>query len=196
MVIVKNKSWIIGTLLMSILLSACSGGFEGNMERDLGEFSYQNQQNETVELSDVEGTPTLVNFIFTNCDTVCPPMTFNMTEIQQAIEAEGIEDYRILSFSVDPENDSPEALQEFMSSYSLNERKWDFLTGYTQEEIIDFAMESFQAIVADDPESDQVIHGTSFYLVDKEGTVVKNYDGISDVPIDEIVSDLKAVGDE
>ncbi|KIL47831.1 SCO family protein [Jeotgalibacillus campisalis] len=192
----KKMRRLLAVISLITLLTACSGGFEGNMERELQDFSFSNQHDETVELSDVKGTPALVNFIFTNCDTVCPPMTFNMTEIQQAVEAEGIEDYRILSFSVDPENDSPEALKEFMSSYSINESKWDFLTGYKQQEIIDFAMESFQAIVADDPETNQVIHGTSFYLVDKEGKVVKSYDGISNVPVDEMVADLKAVSND
>ncbi|TDL34942.1 redoxin domain-containing protein [Jeotgalibacillus sp. S-D1] len=179
---------------VTLMLSACANGFEGNMERELNNFSYTNQQNDKVSLNDVKGTPTLVNFIFTNCDTVCPPMTFNMKEIQSAIEKEGITDYRILSFSVDPENDSPEVLKDFMEPYTINEDNWDFLTGYSQEEITDFALDSFQAIVQDDPQSDQVIHGTSFYLVDPEGTVVKSYDGISDVPVEEIVADIKTLG--
>lgn len=189
-----KKILLLIAAVITLVLSACGNDFEGNMERELNDFSYTNQQNEKVTLSDIEGTPTLVNFIFTNCDTVCPPMTFNMTEIQGAIEKEGITDYRILSFSVDPENDTPEALKEFMVPYTINEEKWDFLTGYSQEEITDLALNSFQAIVQDDPQSDQVIHGTSFYLVDPEGTVVKSYDGISNVPVDEIVTDIKALG--
>ncbi|PPA71953.1 SCO family protein [Jeotgalibacillus proteolyticus] len=191
-----KKIYALITGAAVFLLAACSGGFEGNMEKEIQNFSYTNQQNETVDLNDIKGTPALVNFIFTNCDTVCPPMTFNMTEVQAELEAEGIEDYRIISFSVDPENDTPEALTEFMSSYELNEEKWDFLTGYSQEEIADFALNSFEAIVADDPNSDQVIHGTSFYLVNKEGTVVNSYNGISDVKVDEIVADVKAVSNE
>jgi len=166
------------------------------MDEELADFSYTNQQNETISLNDIKGTPTLVNFIFTNCDTVCPPMTYNMTEIQAAIESEGIENYQIVSFSVDPENDTPEALSEFMGSYTLNEEKWDFLTGYSQDEIAEVARQSFQSLVVNEPDTDQVIHGTSFYLVDQEGTVVKDYNGISDVPIDEIVADVKAVGEE
>ncbi|MEW9502511.1 SCO family protein [Jeotgalibacillus marinus] len=192
----KKRIIIAMMAVITIILAACSSGFEGNMNRELGDFSYTNQQHETVTLDDIKGTPTLVNFIFTNCDTVCPPMTYNMSQVQAEIESAGIEDYQIVSFSVDPENDTPEALQEFMSAYEMNEDKWNFLTGYSQKEIIEIALDSFQQIVADDPTTDQVVHQTFFYLINKDGTVVKSYDGITDVPTDEIVSDLKTVAKE
>ncbi|KIL45203.1 SCO family protein [Jeotgalibacillus soli] len=193
-----KRSLLLYLLIMTftIILAACSGGFQGNMDTELNDFSFKDQNNEIIALEDVKGTPLLVNFIFTNCETVCPPMTYNMTQVQAAIEAEGIEDYQILSFSVDPENDSPEALKDFMSIYKINEEKWHFLTGYSLDEIIALAKDSFMAIVADDPSSDQMIHGTSFYLVNKEGRVVNSYDGISNVPTEEIVADLKAVSNE
>ncbi len=51
-----------------------------------------------------------------------------------------------------------------------------------------------------DPNSDQVIHGNQFFLVDKEGTIVKMYNGfaenIEDVPIDTIASDIETYIDE
>ena len=44
--------------------------------------------------------------------------------------------------------------------------------------------------------SDQVVHGTSFYLMDKNGEVAHNYDGYGDVPVEAIVGDLKELWDE
>ncbi len=169
--------------------------FEGNMERELNSFDFMNQNSEQVTSGDLQGTPVVANFIFTNCDTVCPPMTYNMTGLQKAIENEGIEDYRMVSFSVDPKEDTPEALQEFMGRYDLNEDKWDFLTGYEFDAISTLALESFQGLVVDDPNSDQMTHPTSIYLISPEGTVVKSYDGYESVPEDEIIADLKALSD-
>ena len=54
---------------------------------------------------------------------------------------------RIVSFSVDPENDKPKQLKAFASKYPLSLRNWDFLTGYSQKDIEDFALNSFKAIV-------------------------------------------------
>jgi len=55
-------------------------------------------------------------------------------------------------------------------------------------------------MLKNDPNSDQVIHGNQFFLVDKDGTIVKMYNGfaenIEDVPIDTIASDIETYVDE
>ncbi|MDZ5711833.1 SCO family protein [Jeotgalibacillus haloalkalitolerans] len=190
-----NKRMMTAGITAAILVSACSGGFEGNMEEELNAFEFTNHDGEQITNEDLEGTPVVANFIFTNCDTVCPPMTYNMTGLQEAIEDEGVENYRMVSFSVDPERDTPEALQEFMGRYDLNEDKWDFLTGYQFDTVSSLALESFQGLVVDDPSSDQMTHPTSIYLISPDGVVVKSYDGYQSVPEDEIIADLKALGD-
>ncbi|TFE02912.1 SCO family protein [Jeotgalibacillus salarius] len=190
-----KKRILAAGMTATMVMSACSGEFEGNMERELEGFDFTNHNGDQVTNQDLEGTPVVANFIFTNCDTVCPPMTYNMTELQQAIEDEGIESYRMISFSVDPERDTEEALQEFMGRYDLNEEKWDFLTGYNFDEVSTLALESFQGLVVDDPGSDQMSHPTSIYLISPDGTVVKSYDGYESVPEDEIIADLKALGE-
>jgi protein SCO1 len=178
------------------MLSACSDSdFQGNMDVEVQNFTNTNQNSEKVSLADLKGKVWLANFIFTNCTTVCPPMTRNMSEVQDKLNEEGIEDYEIVSFSVDPIRDTQEALKEYISHYEADETNWHLLTGYTEEEIGTFAEKSFQAIAIPDPNSDQFVHGTSFYLVDQEGKVVKSYQGnkqgSEEVPFDEIVQDVK-----
>lgn len=172
-------------LSLVLLVSAC-----GNST--IEDFSYTDQRGDTVSLEDLEGTPWLATFVFTNCETVCPPMTFNLSSIQEELEAEGLEDYQIVAFSVDPAVDTPETMQAYLSNYTVpDESKWHLLTGYTQLEIAQYAKDNFKSFVRNDPESDQVIHGTSFYLVDQEGVVVNNYDGFDNVPVKDIVNDLR-----
>lgn len=77
-----------------------------------------------------------------------------------------------------------------------DESKWHLLTGYTQPEIAEFAKDNFKSFVRNDPESNQVIHGTSFYLVDQEGVVVNNYDGFENVPVEDIKDDLQNLIEE
>ncbi|WP_046174898.1 SCO family protein [Domibacillus indicus] len=173
------------------LLSACSSDFEGNMDVKVQDFTNTNQNGEKVGLADLKGKVWLADFIFTNCTTVCPPMTRNMSEVQDLLNEEGVENYEIVSFSIDPSRDTPEALKQYISHYEADETNWQLLTGYTEEYIRTFAEESFQAVAVAEPNTDQFVHGTYFYLINQEGTVVKSYSGNGDVPYDEIVQDVK-----
>ncbi|OAT82709.1 cytochrome c oxidase assembly protein [Bacillus sp. MKU004] len=190
----KIKLIAVVMAAVGILLAGCSNSdFQAETDYEIADFNYTNQQNEKVSLKDLEGKVWIADFIFTNCETVCPPMTFNLTKLQKELKEAGVEDYKIVSFSVDPENDTPQALKEYISGYEADTGKWELLTGYKFDEIKDFAEHSFKTIVAKDPNSDQVIHQTSFFLVNQEGVVVKNYSGNSDVPYDEITSDMKTL---
>ncbi|MFJ7917483.1 MULTISPECIES: SCO family protein [unclassified Lysinibacillus] len=55
-------------------------------------------------------------FVFTNCNTVCPPMSCNMAEVQDLLN---IQDYKIVAFTVDSENDTHEVLSEYLSKYKV-----------------------------------------------------------------------------
>ena len=68
-----------------------------------------------------------------------------------------------------------------------------FLTGYTRPEIEKFAKKNFQALVTKPENNTQVIHGTSFYLVDKSGKVVKKYSGLQNTPYEDIIRDIKRI---
>lgn len=188
------------TFVVILLLGACSSNeFSADYKVKVNPFEFTNHQGEDVSLEDLKGEVWLAQFVFTNCTTVCGPMMHNMAELQDALIEEGVKDYKIVSFTVDPKNDSPEALQNYMDLFApADESKWEMLTGYQQDTIIELAKKSFMTIVANDPNgSDQVIHGVSFILVDQQGNVVKMYNGAGEegVPftsyMDDIVQDVK-----
>lgn len=179
-------------LTMASLLAACGGsGQKDALNWEVRDFNFTNQDGETVSLADLEGDVWLAYFMFTSCRTVCPPMTANMAQLQQHIKDEGL-DVQIVSFSVDPEVDTPEKLKEFGGNVGADFTNWHFLTGYSFEEIQQLSKESFKALVEPEPESDQVMHGTKFYLVNQSGLVVEQYSGL-EVPSDEIIADIKAL---
>ena len=194
------KRWLVIILPVLLILSACSSNAVEPMSRygnEVNDFEVTNQNGDTFTKEDMEGKVWLMDFIFTNCATVCPPMTQNMTAVTQALEEKGIEDYGVLSFSVDPETDSPEVLTEYAELYDIPENtEWQFVTGYDYDFIRGFAEDNFKTIVAPPPEgSNQVTHGTSFYLIDQEGTILKDYAGIdsgdTEFPLEEMVSDVE-----
>lgn len=191
----KKSAMLVLILTLSSILTACgSYKFEPEMNIEVQDFSVTNQKNEQVSLKDFKGKPWLAMFVFTNCNTICPPMTYNMTEVQKALQDKGVKDYQIVAFSVDPEVDKPEVLKNYLKTYKVaDESKWQLLTGYDQKFIEQFAMKSFNSLVRNDPNSDQVVHMGRYYLVNADGIVVKDYDGATNVPVETIVADMKAL---
>jgi protein SCO1/2 len=190
------KNGLLFTIFVSVLslVSACgnTSPIKDPLNYQIQSFQYKNQDGESVTLKDLKGDIWIANFIFTSCETVCPPMTVHMSELQQRIEAEGL-DAKLISFSVDPEIDTPDKIKEFTKSYTISFENWSFLTGYTQKEIEDFAMDSFKTIVKKPSNNDQVLHGTSFYLIDQNGVVMKDYSGVESPPYNEMIADIKAL---
>ena len=69
----------------------------------------------------------MVNFIFTTCTTICPVMTSTFHQVQEKLGKRRNE-VRMVSVSIDPENDTPARLKEYAKKYQAD-RNWTFLTG-------------------------------------------------------------------
>jgi protein SCO1 len=202
--IVLNRKRIALCILLvtSALLAACSNyKFKESISYEIDSFTVTDHRGDTLTLDDLKGEPWLAMFIFTNCTTVCSPMTYNMADIQSRLVEEGIENYKIVGFSVDPENDTPEVMAEYLQRHTVpDESKWHYVTGYDQKFIEQFAANSFHALAKKVEGNDQVAHSISFFLVDEKGVAVKHYTGSSTladgVPKDTIVVDLDTLIEE
>ncbi|EGQ19272.1 SCO1 family electron transport protein [Sporosarcina newyorkensis 2681] len=182
--------------LFSLLLVGCGQGqgIKNPLNLEVREFSFTNQEGEEFGLDDLKGKVWIADFVFTNCTTVCLPMMANMAELQGKLEEEDLS-VELVSFSVDPVIDTPEVLKEYAGNFNADLSNWNLLTGYSQKTIKDFALKSFKTIAVKPDTGDQVVHGTSFYLINKEGTVMKDYSGL-DIPTDEIINDIKLLNSE
>ena len=190
--VLKKRIVLVGMLIMLVMAAACGKqGIPNSKDVPVENFSYTNQDNEKVSLNDLKGKVWVANFIFTNCNDVCLPMTANMAKLQAALKKEGIKNVELVSFSIDPTVDSPAKLKEFGDMFKADYKNWGFLTGCDQEVIEKFAADSFQTLVKKPETGDQVLHGTSFALVDKEGKFVQSYEGLEDFPLDEIIKHIK-----
>lgn len=190
----KQRFLIICMVFLISILAGC-GQSEIKDAKDwpIKDFTYKNQENKSYGLKDLKGKIWVADFVFTSCEDVCLPMTANMAKLQDMVKKEGIENVEFVSFSVDPEVDSPEALKDYASYFKIDFKNWNFLTGYTQQEIEQFALKNFKALVKKPEQEDQVIHGTDFYLIDQNGTVKQYYTGLDDVPFEQIIQDIKTL---
>ena len=82
----------------------------------------------------VKGKTVAINFIFTTCTTICPPMTATFRRVQQSLEesAGGSDNIQFISISVDPTTDVPERLKSFAAKFKVGPN-WKFITGSKPE---------------------------------------------------------------
>jgi protein SCO1/2 len=77
--------------------------------------------------------PLLLNFIFTTCTAICPPMSATFAQVQRELGGDR-DRIRMLSISIDPEQDTPERLAEYAKRFRAGPQ-WIFLTGSLEDSI-------------------------------------------------------------
>jgi len=192
--VMKVRIWFVFVLICTIVLSACGKKeIQNGVNWPIKDFSAVNQDNKPFGLKNLKGKVWISDFIFTSCVDICPPMTANMTKLQKMVKDKGLKNVEFVSYSVDPTVDTPAKLSKFAKQYQIDFKNWTFLTGYSQSFIENFALKDYKALVKKPEKGNQVIHGTSIYLVDQNGHVRKSYSGYQNVPYDEIINDIKSL---
>jgi protein SCO1/2 len=75
--------------------------------------------------------PVMVNFIFTTCSTICPVMVKVFSDVPSRLGVDA-KDLRMISISIDPENDTPAQLKSYAKNFGEGLR-WRFLTGRLED---------------------------------------------------------------
>ncbi len=161
-------------------------------------FELTNQRNESIDNSDLYGRVWVANFIFTQCQGICPLQTAKMLELQNSLKRSNRwDDMRLVSFSVDPETDTPQALSEYINSKSLETSQWQFLTG-TRDELWDLSKNGFKLPVTEDAQNTKmpILHSAQFVLVDWEGRIRGYYDSLNEKGYSNLKRDLASVVNE
>jgi cytochrome oxidase Cu insertion factor (SCO1/SenC/PrrC family) len=73
-----------------------------------------------------------INFIFTRCTTLCPPMGAVFAQLRQELHQRGIDGVRLLSVSIDPGTDTPARLKAWAERFGATP-EWTLLTGAKSE---------------------------------------------------------------
>ncbi|MFD2328367.1 SCO family protein [Cohnella sp. GCM10020058] len=138
---------------------------------DLGaapDFTYQDIDGKDVSMSSLDGKVRLVYFFFTNCPDVCPPTTFMLSQVQNKFKAEGEfgKNVDIVSVTIDPVRDTPEALRVFGDKFHADYTGWKFLRG-DEAETADLA--SKYGLLAIKDADGFFSHANLIVLVDKKG---------------------------
>ncbi len=158
---------------------------------DLGivsDFSLMTADRKAFTHQDFIGKVTITDFIFTTCAGPCPIMSGQMQQLQATLHENS--SIQFVSFSVDPEYDTPEILTEYATRYGAIKDKWIFLTG-EKKTIYDITKNSFHLSVEDDENA--VLHSTKFVLVDQEARIRGYYDSEDEESLKKLIEDTKSL---
>jgi len=160
----------------------------------IADYRLVNQLGKESSIKNWEGKIVVANFFFTHCPYVCPKMTNNLKKVQKANV--GDKNLLFVSFSVDPERDSSEQLQEFARRFNIDESNWQLLTG-SKKEIYRLARKSFQVIATDgDGGENDFIHSDQLVLIDAQKRIRGYYEGTEEKETDQLIKDIKKLENE
>lgn len=169
-------------------------------------FALTDQFERPVRSEDLAGQVVVANFIYTNCRDICPVLSLRMQQLQERLRTDGLLDGRVqlLSFSVDPEHDTPAVLRAYAERHQANPEAWRFLSG-PGDVLLPLVVDGFRlgVEVLPPPAADhsahggampltEVMHSGRFVLIDQQGRVRAYYHG-NDVELTRIVQDLRAL---
>lgn len=172
----QRSGWfrIVWLGLLAGLLLQCQGKREPLPELGtVAPLPLTNQEGQAVDLTELDGKVWVAAFMFTRCPSICPGITRTLRELQVKGAAQGL-DFHLVSFSVDPEHDTPPVLKAYAAEYGADLASWSFLTGDSKR-IQAAANESFKIGVDGKAEPGKphfgLSHGSHFVLLDSKRTI-------------------------
>jgi protein SCO1/2 len=144
--------------------------------------------------SSLRGTVHVVSFIFTRCASICPPLVSSLKKVQAATAGAPV---TLVSYSVDPTNDSVPVLREFAVSRGIDSARWKLLTGsvngvHQVARDLYFADDDGMRKSLADPET--FLHTEKVLLIDRGGHIRGLYNGTQPFEIQKLIEDLSVLG--
>jgi protein SCO1/2 len=160
----------------------------------IADFSFVNQNGDTITQKNYEGKIYVADFFFTTCGSICPKMSTNLSEVQKAVLNNP--KVMLLSHTVFPEVDSVSVLKAYAVKYGVVDSKWNLVTG-DKKEIYTMARKSYLAVKLGRPDQlYDMVHTENFVLVDQKRRVRGFYDGTNKEEIKRLIDDINFLSQE
>ena len=135
---------------------------------------------------ELRGVNWIADFIYTTCPGPCPRMSSQMHQVEKAFD--GDSKVKFVSFTVDPEHDTPPVLDEYGKRFGAKPGVWFFLTGH-QDTLHYLSRDVFKLGDVDG----NLEHSTRFVLVDKKSQLRGFYLTSEPDAIDRLIEDTKTL---
>jgi protein SCO1/2 len=167
--------------------------------RTIPHFALTERSGRIITNADLAGKIWVADFVYTTCPGPCPLVTAEMAKIQQAVI--GDPHVQLVSFTVDPQTDTPMVLAAYANNYHADANKWWFLTG-PEKPLYDLIQNGFLQTVVDNRgqtlETGQgpVTHSLYFDLVDAQGNMRGVYQSQDPAACQRLLTDIGVLEQE
>lgn len=149
-------------------------------------FTLTNQIGQPFGSGNVHGKIWIADFIYTTCPGPCPIISTRMGELRKPLRDT---DVQLVSFTVDPEKDTPVVLRAYAEKLNATPASWNFLTG-PKSTIYSLTRDGFKLGVADATDnSGDPVHSTRVVLVDRRGVIRGYYDALEADAVTKLLAD-------
>ncbi|HEU4733870.1 MAG TPA: SCO family protein [Kofleriaceae bacterium] len=159
----------------------------------VGAFQLIDERGEPFTDAALHGHVTIVSFLFTRCDTICPVTTMKMARLQD--KTFDVRDrIKLASFSVDPAYDTPARLSAYAQRYQADPARWRFVTGPVEamRRLVEGPFMNSMATEGVTPSGAPAIsHSGYFLLVDGNAHIRGAYDSSDIQRLDELIRDAR-----
>jgi protein SCO1/2 len=180
---------IICGLLWALTFAACTKTPPMPIYGRVPGFQLVSQTGEPFDRMALDGKIWVADFIYTHCPGPCPRLSAQMRRIQTAVTE--LPEVRLVSFSVDPERDTPTVLAEYATRYHAQPGRWFFLTG-DRKTLDALDRRAFMLGNVDG----KLEHSTRFVLVDRQGRIRGYYGTDQDDPTARLIVDIRRLARE
>ena len=149
-------------------------------------FQLTNQEGNTFGSPQLAGRIWIADFVFTSCAGPCPMISTRMSELQRPLRQS---DVHLVSFTVDPDKDTPVVLRNYAEKLHAEPGRWDFLTG-PKSALYDLSRNGFKLGVSDGSQEEGVpVHSTRMVLIDRKGVIRGYYDALAPDAVTKVLAD-------
>lgn len=147
-------------------------------------FTFTDRSGQSVSNTDLLGKVWVASFVFTRCEGTCPKVTMTLHDLQSKLNLAGRPDLRLVSFTMDPDHDTPDVLRKYAADpiHKAESDRWLFLTG-SEGQVRGLMKNTFKLAFQQNadpntPPGRKYDHGTFVFVVDKKGQVRGHFDGL------------------
>lgn len=144
-------------------------------------FDLTERNGQHVTNTDLLGKVWVASFVFTRCTGPCPSVTATVARLQSELDLANQPDVRLVTFTVDPDRDTPDELKKYAEHFRAHPDRWLFLTG-PEETMHKIAKDGFKIAAertktANPPVGQEFDHSTYLVVVDKTGQIRGHFNG-------------------
>ena len=176
---------LCGILFIGVVLAACARPTPLPVLGKIDAFTLTAESGKEFRSQSLEGNAWVADFVFTHCPGPCPRMTSQMRGIEGQVRGLPVQ---FVSFTVDPERDTPDVLAAYAKQFQADPRRWHFLTG-SRDALNQIFRYSFKQGNVDG----SLIHSTRFTLVDGQQQIRGFYSTDDAEDLKKLVRDIRAL---